>query len=827
MNRLRRARPAAIAAAALVLVVAIGRASPAAADESAQPSDVKALAESVATATSEHDAWNDAVRLVGFKEKASTFAVDAANLPDATPLGRVALARVLLAIGERGRGAQALLKVAASDAPADVKIAAIELIADAGDDEDAETGIKKLLDESMDPRIRAAAAKTLWAIAKDLDAKTRLKALLRSDDFDTQVAGAVALAEIRDFNPDVKKVLSQIRAEPSERGRLARVLLEKSEVEAIYAGGTPLTATPVKPAVPSAVKPEEAQMVALLFDALSKLKSRYVDPSKLDQKKLFEGAARGLVEAVGDIHTVYQSSDEHANWDDSLGKEYGGIGAYVGFDAAGIFSITRPMFGSPAWKANLKPGDRIIRITDKRATPPEFDTVGQEMDLIIRHLKGPPNSEVTITVVRPGWREPRDLSLMRGLIQVPSVYSAMLPGKVGYISIDTFAKKTTEEFRTAAEGLRESGATSLVLDLRSNGGGLLRVAEELGDYLLPKGSLVVETKGRPEDGPQETYITKGASNAWSRSVPLAVLVNGFSASASEILSGALQVHGRAKIVGERTYGKGSVQNVFGIYDAPFAEPFTDLDNDGEWFRGEPYRDANGNGRWDAGEAFDDWFGNGRYRGPEPFNDVNGNGEFDAPAVKITIAKYYIGRTAGTYQFSPHRQEAFVANRRVVLGGIEPDAPIAADEFEGWRNEEIAKLEERKAFDTYFDQNFEANRDRYLQLAQEDTRDPAQYPKFDEFYASLNTKLSREDVWFWLHVRTRNWASNALGRLLVGDWVADNQIQRAIKTLAEITPGADDVERAPQYAWVLAKDFVVPPTYGAEAMKTMRPVKTGD
>jgi C-terminal peptidase prc len=827
MNLFDRLRPGAMAAALLASFVLVAPAGPARADDAvkaksdAKDDDIKALAESVATATSDREAWDDAVRLIAFGDKAVAFAVDAANLPDATALGRVAIGRVLIALHESGRAAQVLLKVANSDAPAEMKISAISLVAETEGDDEAEAGVKKLLDESMDPRVRAAAAKTLWAIAKDLEAKTRLKELLRSDDFDTRVEGALALAEIRDFSPEVKTVLQALRGEPTPRGRIAKALLTAQETESLLPRTPPAAPAPAKPAASTGGFDPKMQ---LLVDALKKLHDRYVDPAKLDDKKLYEGAARGLVEAVGDPHTVYQSSEEHENWTDSLGKEYGGIGAYVGFDPDGIFSITRPMFGSPAWKANLKPGDRILRITDKRNTPPEFDTAGQEMDLIIHHLKGPPNTEVTITVARPGWREARDVTLVRGLIKVPSVYSTMLPGKVGYVNVDSFAQNTPMEFGAAVAALRADGATGLVLDLRYNGGGLLRVAEAMGDYLLPKGSLVVETKGRPEEGPQETYVTKGFSDEWSRTVPLVVLVNGFSASASEILSGSLQVNGRAKIVGERTYGKGSVQNVFWIYDPPFAEPFTDTDGDGQWFPGDPFTDTNGNGKWDPGEKFEDWAGNHHYTPPEPYEDLNGNGQFDAPAVKITIAKYYIGKTPGAFEINPHRQEMIVANHRVILGGIEPDFPVAADEFEGWRNEEVAKLEEKKAFEKYLDEQYAADKDAMLALAQDDARDPARYPKFDEFYQSLGTKLSREDVWLWLHVRNHTYASNVLGKLLVGDWGVDSQLQRAIQVIGGMPPAADELKKTPQYAWVFAKDYPVPPTYAADALKAARPVK---
>ncbi len=832
MTRLRRPRATTFVAVLLVLFAVAGPLRSAAGDDATKGEDLKALAESVATATVESDAWNDAEHLAGFGGKATSFAVDAAALPDATPIGRVALGYVLLVVKERGRAAQLLLKVASSDAPSETKVEALQLVPQAGDDDDTENGIKKVLDEAMEPAVRAAAAKAWWIVSKDIGAKARLKELVRSDDPAVRIVGATASAEIGDFNSDVKQVLESIRSEPTPRGRLARALLDKHDFEDLFVGASksppaqipapPATTTPAP--APGSKDPRAQLYDALLAEVLDKLARIYVDPSKLDGKKLAEGAARGLVEAVGDQHTVFQSADEHGDWNDSLSKKYGGIGAYVGFDPDGIFSITRPMFGSPAWNAHLRSGDRILRIKNFEPAE-EFDTLGKDMDQIIHHLKGPVNTPVTISVARPGSREPHDVQLVRALISVPSVYATLLPGKIGYVAVDSFAQDTADEFVRGAEQLRRDGASSLVVDLRSNGGGLLSVAEKMGDYLMPKGCLVVETKGRPEEGPGETYVTRGFSDEWSRTVPLVVLVNGFSASASEILSGSLQMNGRAKVVGERTWGKGSVQNLFPIYQRPFAEPFTDVDGDGQWFPGEPFDDANGNGKRDPDEKFSDWFHDGKYHGPEPYEDLNHNGHFDAPAVKITIAHYYIGRTRGAFEFSPHRREMIVQNRRVWLGGIEPDVPVALEELDGWRNEELLKLDDRKVLDKYFDENFDANKDLFAKLAEDDGRDPSAYPKFDEFMKSLDTKLSKEDVWLWLHYRARQKVSESLGKLLVGDWVVDAQLECAIKQLAATAPAADDVAKAAQYAWVLAKTFPVPPTYGAEALKNARPVKT--
>lgn len=806
-------RLALVLGATLALSLPFGAASapPAVAQEAAgAEEEIKSLAASVAAADDPQVAWTDAMRLVSFGTKAARPTADAAA-GDATVIGRIALGRVLLQLRDRAGAAKALLQVASqADAPVDLRADAVRLLAQTSDD--YEDAIRAIHDQALDGRLRAACSFTLWRLTKDPAWKTPLREMLRSDDPDLRIEGALALAEIGDFAPGVQEILQQVRVEPTDRGRLAAVLVEKEAWEKVRREGGD---------GPKAVA-EESGLQPLLDEILRNLREVYVQADEIDLQKLHEGAAQGFVTAVGDAYTAYQDLDERDDWNDNLTKKYGGIGAYVGFDADGIFSITRPMYGGPAWNAKLKAGTRILRIDD-------WDTIGHSVDEIVKRLRGQSDTQVRILVQMPGWKEPQEKVLTRRPISVPTVTRETLPGKVGYLMVDNFATDTAKEFRDALAKFEKEGAEALVIDLRFNSGGYLHVVDQMADMLLPAGKLVHETKGRGGAERDGTYVSTGMSTAWSKSVPLTVLVNEFSASASEILSGCLKVHQRAKVVGTRTFGKGSVQNVFSLYTPPFAEPFVDRDGDREWDDAEKFADANANGRYDSGERYVDGNGNGRWDEAESYVDRNNNRRFDAPAVKVTIAKWFVSSRPGAFEFNPHRQEMIVSGRRVWLGGVEPDVPVASEEFEGWRAEEMAKLERANAFERYLGQDrafFEQHKETFQRLALHDTRNPSDWPGFDDFYKSLDTKLTREEVWYWLHVRMRGEVSNEVGRLLVGDWVVDQQLQRAIRDLVE-RPELTTLRTLPEYQFVVAKAFDVPPTYDAEAIAKARPARQND
>jgi carboxyl-terminal processing protease len=266
----------------------------------------------------------------------------------------------------------------------------------------------------------------------------------------------------------------------------------------------------------------------------------------VDDTALMRGAISGMLQALGDKHTSYIDPEQYRQVSIPLQGGYEGIGAWV--DSTGAYlTITSPMPGSPAEKAGLQPGDQILAVDGK-------DMTGIDGSLVIRQVTGPANSTVRLTVLREGVEKPFDVTVTRAKIDVPSIDARMLDGQVGYVRITTFGETTAQELHTALEGLMAKNPKGLVIDLRFNGGGYLQSAIDVGSEFIPDGVLLYERYG---SGKEDIYNVNPGGLATK--IPLVVLVNQGSASASEIVAGALQDRGRAKLVGETTYGKGSVQ----------------------------------------------------------------------------------------------------------------------------------------------------------------------------------------------------------------------------------------------------------------------------
>jgi len=260
-----------------------------------------------------------------------------------------------------------------------------------------------------------------------------------------------------------------------------------------------------------------------------------------------------MLGALGDAHTSFMDPDQYTQANIDMGGEYEGIGAWV--DPTGDYlSIITPMPDSPAENAGLKPGDRIIAVDGD-------DMTGIDGNLVIQRVMGPAGSKVILTIQREGQEEPFDVELIRQKIVIPNTESRMLEGNIAYVRLYTFGDKSTADLRKALKDVMAQNPKGLIFDLRNNGGGYLITAIEVASEFVGEGTVMYEEYG---DGKRDTY--EAIPGGLATRIPLVVLVNQGTASASEIVAGAIQDYGRGQLVGETTFGKGSVQNWLELKD---------------------------------------------------------------------------------------------------------------------------------------------------------------------------------------------------------------------------------------------------------------------
>ncbi len=271
----------------------------------------------------------------------------------------------------------------------------------------------------------------------------------------------------------------------------------------------------------------------------------YVD-QPVNDTTLMEGAINGMINALGDAHSSYLDPQAYKDWNSQLSGQYAGIGAYV--DTTGQFlTIISAMNGSPAQQAGLQAGDLIIAVDGQDMTGVNPETVRQK-------VLGQAGTTVKLTIQRSGVAQPFDVEITRANIVVPSVTSKMLPNNIAYIQITTFGDTTADDFHKQLSALLANNPKGLILDLRNNGGGYLDAAIRIGSEFIDHGNIVTEQYGNGQTDPHPAL-----SGGLATKIPLVVLVNKGTASASEVVSGAIQDDQRGKLVGELTYGKGTVQ----------------------------------------------------------------------------------------------------------------------------------------------------------------------------------------------------------------------------------------------------------------------------
>ena len=300
--------------------------------------------------------------------------------------------------------------------------------------------------------------------------------------------------------------------------------------------------------------------VQVFSDALEKVRHEYVDGKDITYQQLVYASLRGMVQKL-DPHSEFMDPGSYKRLQDDTEGQFGGLGFVVQL-RDGHITVVTPMEDTPGFRAGILPGDRIMAIDGK-------PTAKYSLEDAVKLLRGEPGTTVVVTIQRPSSGETRDYSMVRAIIQVDMVKDIngkqefpLEPTGIGYVRIIQFGDQTGDELEMALQKLKDQGLKALIIDLRWNPGGLLDEAVNVCQKFLPVGQLVVSTEGRDT---VEKYYSKGSGDEL-KGIPIVVLVNLGSASASEIVTGCLQDLHRAVILGEKTFGKGSVQNIFPLED---------------------------------------------------------------------------------------------------------------------------------------------------------------------------------------------------------------------------------------------------------------------
>ena len=300
--------------------------------------------------------------------------------------------------------------------------------------------------------------------------------------------------------------------------------------------------------------PEKNVNPAIMWGVWRLLQKNYITPERLKTQEMLYGAVGGLVAALGDPYTVFMTPSENDDFHESLQGKLEGIGAELTLREGDVI-VVAPLKGSPASEAGLQPEDIIVKVNDK-------EVEGQTLAKVVEQIRGPKGTSVRLSILRSGEDELLDINIVRDEIKVPSVefeVKKTATGSVGYIALNQFGDGSVDEVRRALESFEGEDIAALVFDVRYNGGGYLEGAVELSSFFLKDGK-VVSVQRRSGD-PVHHYVSGHVLEA---DLPVAVLINEGSASASEIFAGALQDHKRATIIGKKSFGKGTVQEVFDL-----------------------------------------------------------------------------------------------------------------------------------------------------------------------------------------------------------------------------------------------------------------------
>lgn len=498
-----------------------------------------------------------------FTQKLLELARPEAESVDLSNAAQVALGGTLLSLGEQKEGTLVTERVIRNpQAPLGRRIEAAAQLGFCGG-EYSGAHLRQLLKDAKEPNAAAVfppvlqveLVKSLWELTFTPEAKEQLKDFaFTCPDRQAATAAVLALGRIGQYDTPkaddpLRVALRDLSQTPGDAGAEAKILMRLDSRRAKAVTSDKFTSD-------------------LLAEIVEKIRTRYAfdqnnetEAEQTTPEKLASNAARALVRSLDDF-SDYLDAEDYQEMLNSMHGDYGGIGAYVGL-RNGIFTVLAPMWNKPAHKAGLRTMDIVTKVEGE-----EINKL--PLDKIIKRLKGKPGTKVRMTVIRKGVDEPFDVIVNREIINMPMMHFQMLPGKIGYIRLTGFQEdperrvSTSSELKRALLALKKDGVKGIILDLRNNPGGLLSEAVLVCENFIKRNELIVYSKGTFQ--PRRNYVSKIIGEP-TYTGPLAVLINGGSASASEIVSGALRDHKRATLVGEKSFGKGSVQMLLPVETA--------------------------------------------------------------------------------------------------------------------------------------------------------------------------------------------------------------------------------------------------------------------
>jgi len=294
---------------------------------------------------------------------------------------------------------------------------------------------------------------------------------------------------------------------------------------------------------------------SLFWSAWQVIQDKFVNKDKLNNQEMIYGAISGMIKSLKDPYTIFLEPTYAKRFSEDVKGSFEGVGMEIGIRKEQL-QIVSPLEGSPAQKAGLRAGDKILKVNGT-------STADMTVDEAVNLIRGPKGTEVTLTIGRKDWDEPRDIKIVRAIIDVPSLKWELKEGDIAYIKLYQFSENASNDFRKAAIEILGSGAKKIILDLRNNPGGYLEVAQDIAGWFLENGQVVtIEDFGGKQK--QEIFRAQGSANLLP--YKLVVLINEGSASGSEILAGALRDNRGIKLIGEASFGKGSVQEMEKLKD---------------------------------------------------------------------------------------------------------------------------------------------------------------------------------------------------------------------------------------------------------------------